>query len=306
LRVLQTFVIAATTENFHQTAEALFIAQPTVSQHIRQLEKELGIELFARFGKRVRLTPAGKRFLPHAKNLLQQWHSGMEDLIAWRQGYRDKLSLAVSPMIARTKLPHLIHRYTKLYPDVDISIRIAESIEIGPLVQSGQADLGLTRMIPGEFQLSTYLLYEDPIVFAVPPSGGDMEAPLPDWEQELVTKRLLTHNHPGYWDDLLLLLRQRGLSLRTMVVTQVDIAKKFIEEGLGVSFLPRSAISRDLFENRFMELPTPGLQLPTVASYLVLPKVSVSQTVQRFVEILAALYPPLTPVHSRERESQGD
>jgi len=288
--------VAASTENFHQTAETLFIAQPTVSQHIRQLEKELGIELFERSGKRVRLTPAGKRFLPQAKNLLEQWHKSMEDLQAWRQGYQEKLQLTVSPTIARTSLLHLIHRYTRLCPDVDISINIVQSVEIGPLVQNGEADLGLTRMIPGEFQLEAYLLYEDPVVFAVPHNGGDMEAPLPEWEQELTTKRLLTHNHPGYWDELLLQLRQRGLSLRTMVVSQTDITKRFIEEGLGVSFLPRSAISRDLFENRFLELPTPGLELPKAASYPVLPKGSASPAVQRFVEILAALYAPMPRV----------
>ncbi|BAH41406.1 transcriptional regulator [Brevibacillus brevis NBRC 100599] len=292
-RVLQTFMVAATTENFHQTAEALFIAQPTVSQHIRQLEKELGIKLFERVGKRVRLTAAGKRYLPHAKGLLQQWHSSMEDLQAWRQGYREKLQLAVSPIIARARFSHLLHRYTKLCPDVDISIKIVDSVEIGPLVQNGQADLGLTRMVPGEFQLSTYLLYEDPIVFAVPHSGGDMEAPLPDWEQEVQANRLLTHNHPGYWDELLLLLRQRGLSLRTMAVSQVDITKRFIEDGLGVSFLPRTAVDRDLFENRFIELPTPGLVLPKVASYLLVPKAGISEPAQHFMEILHSLYPPM-------------
>ncbi|MEJ8548777.1 LysR family transcriptional regulator [Brevibacillus borstelensis] len=296
-RVLQTFVMAATTENFHQTAEALFIAQPTVSQHIRILESELGLKLFERVGKRVRLTPAGKRYLPHARGLLEQWHHGLEDLMAWRQGYREKLQLAVSPIIARTRLSHLIHRYTKLYPDVDLSIKLADSIEIGPFVQSGQADIGLTRMIPGELQLAAYKLYEDPVVFAVPHYGGDMEAPLPDWEQELQTNRLLTHNHPGYWDDLLLLLRQRGLSLRTMAVSQVDITKWFIEEGLGVSFLPRSAISRELFENRFMELPTPGLTVPRAASYLLVPKTGLSEAAQRFVNILEALYSPMETVH---------
>lgn len=295
-RVLQTFMVAATTENFHQTAEALYIAQPTVSQHIRQLEKELGIELFERVGKRVRLTAAGKRFLPHAKALLEQWHHGVEDLQAWRQGYREKLQIVVSPIIARARLSHLLHRYTKLYPDVDLAIKIADSVEIGPLVQSGQADLGLTRMVPGEYQLATYLLYEDPVVFVVPTNGGDMEAPLPDWEAELATKRLLTHNHPGYWDELLLLLRQRGLSLRTMAVSQVDITKRFIEDGLGVSFLPRTAVTRDLFENRFIELTTPGLVLPKVASYLVAPKGGISHTAQHFVDILYSLYAPMPPV----------
>ncbi|QQE74817.1 LysR family transcriptional regulator [Brevibacillus composti] len=296
-RVLQTFVMAATTENFHQTAEALFIAQPTVSQHIRLLEKELGIKLFERVGKRVRLTPAGKRYLPHAKGILEQWHNGIEDLIAWRQGYRDKLHLAVSPIIARTRLSHLIHRYTKLYPDVDLSIKLADSVEIGPLVQNGQADIGLTRMVPGELQLSVYKLYEDPVVFAVPHNGGDMEAPLPDWEHELQSQRLLTHNHPVYWDDLLLMLRQRGLSLRTMAVSHVDITKRFIEEGLGVSFLPRSSITRELFENRFIELPTPGLTIPKAASYLLVPKTGISKSVQGFIDILEVLYAPMDVIH---------
>lgn len=293
---MQTFLVAATTENFHQTAELLFIAQPTVSQHIRILEKELGIPLFERVGKRVRLTAAGKRYLPHVKSVLEKWNHGLEDLQAWRQGYREKLEIVVSPIIARTRLSHLLHRYTKLYPDVDLSIKIAESVEIGPWVQKGQADLGLTRIIPGEFQLSAYLLYEDPIVFVVPHNGGDMEAPLPDWENELETKRLLTYNHPGYWDELLLLLRQRGLALRTMAVSQVDITKRFIEDGLGVSFLPHSAVTRDLFENRFIELPTPGLNVPKVASYLVVPKGGMSEAAKAFVDILRSLYPPMTPV----------
>lgn len=296
LKVLQTFVVAATTENFHQTAETLYIAQPTVTQHIRTLEKELGIELFTRVGKRVMLTPAGKRYLAHAKNLIEDWQKGIEDLLAWRQGYQAQLKLAVSPIIARTSLSHLLRRFTRNYPEVDVSIRIAESEDIGPMVQSGKADLGLTRIVPGEFQLATYLVAEDPVVLAVPLNGGDMEAPLPDWEDELQSKRLLTHNHPGYWDELLLSLRQRGLSFRTMVVTEVDITKRLIEEGLGVSFLPRSAVTRELFENRFIELNTPGLTLPSTASYLAIPRVGPTEPARWMREVLAELYPPLPQI----------
>ncbi|UFJ43424.1 LysR family transcriptional regulator [Brevibacillus humidisoli] len=290
---MQTFVVAAQYENFHQTAETLYIAQPTVTQHIRQLERELGTELFVRTGKRVKLTSAGKRFLLHARSILEQWNEGVEDLVAWQQGYVETLQLAVSPIIAHTSLTHLIRRYTKAYPEVDISIQIADSKEIGQLVSSGQVDIGLTRSVPGDLPLATHLIQYDPIVFVVPPNGGDMEAPLPDWEQELSSRRLITYNHPGYWDELLYSLRQRDLSFRTMVVSRVDITKRFVEEGVGVSFLPRSAISRELFENRFIELATPGLQLPQVASYLVVPRRDPSQAAQRFIEILAALYPPL-------------
>lgn len=270
----------------------MYIAQPTVTQHIRQLERELGTQLFLRNGKRVKLTAAGKRFLLHARTILEQWNNGLEDLVAWRQGYQETLRMAVSPIIAYTLLTHLLRRYTKSYPEVDISIQIADSQEIGQLVHSGQADIGLTRSIPVDLQVATYLIQYDQIVF-VASANGDMEAPLPDWEQELTTRRLITYNHPGYWDELLYMLRQRNLSFRTMVVTRVDITKRFVEEGLGVTFLPRSAVRRELFENRIVELPTPGLSLPQVASYLVVPRRHLAQPVQRFISIIAALYPPL-------------
>ncbi|WP_232700146.1 LysR family transcriptional regulator [Brevibacillus daliensis] len=296
IKLLQTFQVAATCENFNQTAEMLYIAQPTVTQHIRQLEREIGVELFERVGKRVKLTTAGQRFLNHAQMILANWNAGLEDMVAWKQGYKETLQIAVSPIIARTSLPSLIHRYTAENPEVDITIKIADSINIGAMVQSGQADLGLSRMIPAEWQLSAYLMQTDPIVFAVPHYGGDMESPLPDWEQELTSKRLLTHNHPVYWEPLLANLRQRGFEIHTMVVTHVDITKRFIEEGLGISFLPRSSIRRELFENRFMELPTPGLDLPKVASYLITPEQPVTGPRERFVEILASLYAPLPKV----------
>lgn len=56
-----------------------------------------------------------------------------------------------------------------------------------------------------------------------------------------------------------------------MVVTQVDVTKRLIEEGLGVSFLPLSAVWRELQERRLWQVPTPGLELPTAATYVVAP-----------------------------------
>lgn len=104
-----------------------------------------------------------------------------------------------------------------------------------------------------------------------PQDGGGHDAPLPDWEGLLGEHTLITHNHPEYWDDLLLALAQRGIRLRTMRVSDVDITKRFIEEGLGLSFLPRSAVRRGLIEGRYWEVPTPGLALPQTATYLLTP-----------------------------------
>lgn len=289
-RQLQTFVVAAQTEHFHKTAEQLYLAQPTVTQHIRQLEKELGIKLFVRVGKRVKLTDEGKRFLTVAQSLLDQWNQGLEEMHAWRQGYHETLRVAVSPIIARTSLPGLIRTFTKSHPEVDVSIRIAESVTVGALVQNGEAEIGLSRIIPGEFGLSIYQYQQEPVVFVISTVGENIDTPSPDWEEEISRQRLLTHNHPGYWDELLLRLRQRGISFRSMRVSQVDITKRFIEEGLGVSFLPKSAVTRELIENRLLEVDTPGLPLPMVASYAVVNGTLTSRPAAQLLEILAHQY----------------
>ncbi|MCG0239238.1 MAG: LysR family transcriptional regulator [Firmicutes bacterium] len=269
LRILRTFIVAARLQNFRRAAERLYLAQPTVTAHIRQLEAELGYPLFERAGRRVRLTAAGERFLPHAERVLREYEAGLQALVSWGQGYRSRLAVAASPLVARSVLPRVVKRFMERHPDVEVSVAVLSSDEVGPAVAQGRADIGFSRQPPGERDLAAAPLYEDPVVLVAPADAGDLDSPPPDWRELLEGQRLLTHNHPLYWDDLLLELRSRGLRVRTMAVTQVDITKRFIEEGLGVSFLPLSTVWRELCEGRLMEVPTPGLRLPVARTYLV-------------------------------------
>ncbi|HLO03210.1 MAG TPA: LysR substrate-binding domain-containing protein, partial [Symbiobacteriaceae bacterium] len=121
--------------------------------------------------------------------------------------------------------------------------------------------------------------------------GGDLDTPPPDWRELLATNRLLTHNHPGYWDDLLIALYQRSIRTRTMRVGQVDVTKKLIEEGLGLSFLPHSAVWRELVEGRLLEVPTPGLELPIAESWILVRSEAPSATASAFAQAVTAQFP---------------
>ncbi|HVB09015.1 MAG TPA: LysR substrate-binding domain-containing protein, partial [Bacillota bacterium] len=81
--------------------------------------------------------------------------------------------------------------------------------------------------------------------------------------------RLLVGSHPAFWDDLLATLRRLGALGRTMPVTDMDITRRFIGEGLGVSFLPASAVAADLGSGRLAAVPTPGLEAPSSEVYAV-------------------------------------
>jgi LysR family transcriptional repressor of citA len=74
-----------------------------------------------------------------------------------------------------------------------------------------------------------------------------------------------------------------------MEVSLVDITKRFIEEGLGISFLPESTVRRELMEGRLMEVPTPGLPLPVAATYVVHPSSGPSPSARAFMDELSPL-----------------
>ena len=268
---LNTFVTAADCGNFRRTAELLFISQPSVTVHIKQLEKELGILLFHREGRKIKLTEEGKRYLIHAKRLLEVYQHGLEDLNTFSQGYTRKLTLGISPLIADTILPYVLKSYTKQYPEVEISVKIIESVEIEQAVLKEEVDLGLSCLNSTNQSLICKLLAKDNVILVAPHDGRDSEsAPPLDEEEVLTTNYLLTHNHPGYWDLLSRVVKSKYPSVRMMKVSQVHITKRFIIEGLGVSFLPTSTVRRELLEGRLIEVHCESIKLPEANTHAIM------------------------------------
>lgn len=286
LNWLRTFVAAATYENFREASEKLYLAQPTVTVHIQQLEKSLGSKLFVKSGRRVVLSEAGRQFLPYAKTMVEHYNDSLQHMSGWNQGYYKKLTLAVSPLLAATILPYVLQQFMKQHPSIEVVVEVSESNEIGEMVAEGNADLGLSRMAAIQPHLTSEKMGPDPIVLVVPHDGGDAESspPLSLYEYCKDTT-LLTHSHPGYWDELLLELRAKYEGIRTMVVSQVHITKRFIEEGLGFSFLPRSSVQRELLEGRMLEIDTDEVRLPTVYTFMVYHHISREASIfKEFIE----------------------
>ncbi|WLR42452.1 LysR family transcriptional regulator [Bacillus carboniphilus] len=267
----QTFITATKLCNFRKTADQLYISQPTVTVHIKLLEKELGVKLFLREGKKVKLTEEGKRYFNHATDLIEVYEKGMEDLQTYSQGYTRKLSIAISPLIADTILPFVLKKYLEYHPDVEISVKIIESSEIEQSVLNDRVDIGLSCLPSYQKELDSELLYKDKVVLVAPHDGKDLESAPPLDEEELLTSNyLLTHNHPSYWDDLSKTIKQFYPATRMMKVSQIHITKRFISEGLGISYLPSSTIRRELLEGRLLEVETHSFQLPEAHTYAIL------------------------------------
>ncbi|WP_335868981.1 LysR family transcriptional regulator [Bacillus sp. 2205SS5-2] len=268
---MKTFLLAAEIGNFRKTADALYISQPTVTVHIKQLEKELGVLLFQREGKKIKLTEAGRRYYKHVKKLLAVHEQARQDLQSFTQGYTTELILAISPLIADTILPYVLKQYVKKHPDVEVSVQIIDSVDIENAVFSENVDLGLSVLESYHPDLETTLLSKDKIILVAPHDGRDFESAYPlDEEEILSTNRLLTHNHPGYWEALCKKIMHIYPKTKMMKVSHSHITKRFIVEGLGVSYLPSSTVRRELLEGRLLEVESKIVPLPEAETFAIM------------------------------------
>lgn len=286
---LRTFIIAAETLNFRKASEKLVVSQPSVTVHIRLLEEHLGIKLFDRLNNRVSLTDAGKLFYTEAVNLIDSLDKSVHRMQSFGQGYRQNWIIAISPLFAETILPYYLRTFMESHPDVELTIRVEESEQIEKLVDEGEVHLGISALDATLRNMESIRIYDDPIVFVMPVDSYDEESGPPiDVYEALLDNYLLTHHHPVFWDPLLVVLKKHVPGIRTMKVTQAHVAKRFIQEGLGNSFLPHSIVRRELTEGRLMRPHFNLFELPVVSTFILVKKMGRME--EEFIKGISMFY----------------
>jgi LysR family cyn operon transcriptional activator len=139
-RQLQYFVKAAETMNFTEAAAAVFITQSTLSQQIKQLEGELGMLLFDRIGKHVRITEAGHIFLVHASKILMDVQKGKQAITELNNAATGELNVGVSYAFTSSLFPVLAPFSTR-YPGIKISIISDNHVELEKKLRLAELDL---------------------------------------------------------------------------------------------------------------------------------------------------------------------
>ncbi|MGK9267925.1 LysR family transcriptional regulator [Bacillus inaquosorum] len=265
LKWLQTFIAAAESENFRETAERLYLTQPAVSQHMRKLEDELGMRLFLHSGRRVVLTDEGRLFLPYAKEMVHVYQAGKQKVSQWKQGYSRSLTLAVHPYIASYILPRFLPAYIQKHPHVELSTHVAGSDDIKQAVEHNEADIGLSRKDPNTATLYYQHICEGTLCLAAP----FQENKPADAATVFRRYRLLTHDHPSYGDTFLDNIRSHYPFLQMMAVGQTDTAVHMMKAGMGASFLPAYIIKQEEAEKKLMAVRTPPhLELPASQTFM--------------------------------------
>jgi LysR family carnitine catabolism transcriptional activator len=143
IKRLRSVIAVAEHGSFGRAAGALRISQPALSTHVAQVERDLGISLFSRTTRAVRLTAAGESFVWRARRIIEELESALLDVREQATIARGRLTVAATPTVAAHVLPPAVQEFARRFPAVSVQIFDDVSSSVERLVSTGAADFGI-------------------------------------------------------------------------------------------------------------------------------------------------------------------
>ncbi|WP_306973343.1 LysR family transcriptional regulator [Streptomyces canus] len=262
---LQYFVAVAETRHFTRAADLVHVAQPSLSQQIKALERELGADLFLRARGNITLTDAGEALLPLARRILADADTArheVQELVQLRSG---RVRLGATPSLCTGLLPDVLRAFHDRYPGIRLMIEEGGSHDLVRLLARGALDLALVVSplpSPSPALTTVELLREDLVVVSSP------EAPAPGGPGRRTVRVADLESEP-------LVMFRHGYDLRELTVAacraegfepdfaveggEMDAVLGFVRSGLGVAVVPRMVATRSGRGLRVTPLARPGL-----------------------------------------------
>jgi len=246
LKLLQAFLLVGEHGSFRTAAELSCRSTSAISAQIRQLEEQLGVALFHRTTRNVRLTEEGAQLLECARRALQEVEQGLRTLQEAADARRGRVSICCSPTVAATRLARVLAAFEKDCPEIEVSVRETPSEELFASVRSREVDFGIGPAIDTqEFRFE--ILMDDPLIALVPRryletlrggSGDSISL------AALATLPLLLLSHANALREMLeTTLRERGLRFSGRYeFSQAQTLISMAGAGLCAAILPRMVL----------------------------------------------------------------
>lgn len=244
---LKVFRAVAEHLNFRKAAEHLFLTQPAVTLQIKALEEDLGVRLFDRSPGGISLTPHGSVLLDYANKVANLISDAERELGSAGGKVAGELSLGVSTTIAQYVLPRLLGAFGAEYPCVQLLLHSGNTSHIVQCVLDGKASLGLIEGPARDRSVRAEAFMEDELVLITP---GDFEFEHGPRSQLLSSSLLMREEGSGSRRVVETALEKAGYRLKSfnkvMNLDSTEAIKSAVESGLGVGFVSRWAISKEL------------------------------------------------------------
>ncbi|WP_298350325.1 LysR family transcriptional regulator [Runella sp.] len=260
LRQLTYFLGVAEELHFSRAAEKLFIVQPALSRQIQQLEEELGVLLFERDKRNVKLTPAGSYFRDEISRLRHQLTYITEQTKRIHSGVVGKIRMGHPGSALYSILPETLAMMYERFPDVNVQLTEIAEMELVEALKNYEIDVGFTREISVSQQFSTDLLFEEHFALVVPTDHWLNETNFQDISQCKEAEFILPKidGDVNYGKILHGIFEEKGFEPKVVYHSNYGATiLRLVEKKLGLSVLPISyRHGASSLGVRFLKLPT--------------------------------------------------
>jgi len=289
LHKLRTFAVVATEGNITRAARRLSTSQPAVSKQLSELEEALGVALFHRLPRGVRLTEAGTILAHHASRIFAAESAAESELAELTGLARGRLSVGASTTIGSYLIPSVFSAFHREHPEVKLELEIANTSVIQAMVLDDRIDLGLHEGIVAREQLVAEVVHYDEMVAIAAPGH-----PLTE-RASLVTRDL---------EEFPFISRERGSGTRevieaalaagevelepVMTLGSTEAIKNVVASGAGLAIVSRLAVEIELSTGRLVALPVEDLRIRRALHMVRLGGKRESPAVEAFTRMLRA------------------
>ena len=282
------FYAVAIFKSFSKAADELYVSQPAVSYSIKRLEEELGVKLFIRLNKNIKLTEQGEKLLFYIENAFNNIISGHKALKESNDELSGEISIGIHSNIGTFLLPKYIKKFLSLYPNVKISIYNSRSGELKKQMQEGKLDILILHypiFTDSENYQEEKIISCESCFFGIKKFYDSFvisqkEKLLIEYPLLLPLKGFVTSNSldKAFKNNNMILKSNMYLYTTEMIVS---LAK----EGLGIGWALKNCIEKEIEEGIFYEIPV-DMKLPKIDLGLAYNKKNISKTALVFVNFL--------------------
>lgn len=284
---LKTFVTLAEVKNFTKTAEILLMSQPSVSLHIKNLEKEFQTKLFHRSPKFLKITPSGEILYDRARQMITIYEQTRQDISEQLNSIKGELKIGASFTIGEYILPPLLLELQNSYPELELKVTIGNTEEIIQSARSYKVDIGLIEGQTNEKELSVHPFMQDELFIVssnLHPLVEKDEVTIPDLQDQAWIVRETGSGTRDYFNHF---IRSNGLKVRSLLtISSNQGIKETLINGTGISILSGSVIERDIKQGNLSIIRIKNQSFKRTLSYVCFPIMRDKKNVSIFIEAL--------------------
>ena len=294
LKQLEAFVQVSESGSFSKAAKELFLTQPTISEHISSLEKELNVRLFIRNTKEVSLSDDGKDLYRYAKQITDLEKAIEERFYMDSDDGKHFITIAASTIPAQYLLPKILMCYRERYPKEQIKIMETDSSEVVTQVVDHMVDVGFTGTVLEKKHCKYIPFYKDELAVITPDTPEyrilkEQNRDDIDWIKR--KPLILREEGSGTRKEAEKQLKSAGISMETLdIVASIanqETIKKSVKQGMGITVLSRLAAED---EDGLLIFPIPGADEGRDINLVYNKNYQMTRSADRFIRIVKEVY----------------